>query len=472
MRKAIHSNYKLKKAVNSLFFKKKNVEPPSRKYLMHEIKNIILTNKQLNHRLMDFNFNKEYKQMHRTMTKFNNEQNDKKNLASKLSKENEFFTKSYSNIIASLTIKLDNKNINYQTISNFNQKYEPSMGILKQEKDKNFFYEDPLLLTKSKDLHNFYVNENHVNAKKDESLNYSKRLLLGLNSNSPLNRVLQIIDKKKHNFHEEEILGNKENLTERNNIKNININNINVEEQPLSERKQIYFRNKKNLYYNKYTDTHRMNEVAEIILLKKYNKSIKKMLNKNNPERTYTEKNLNRKYFSSILNNNSKNEANKDEIILKNIKSNDIENNKRVVFINSLSSSKNIRRKIHNNADDIKSKKKNLPKFDENKSDNGLKEFEMIFPMQNKLHRSLKKKLVKMKKLKGSIQIQTIYKDLAKTKETVYDYEKEKEPKFKYLYSIFSNKRFGPFQKEEKANIRIKKLDRDLFWTVNKFHNN
>ena len=38
--------------------------------------------------MMDFNFNKEYKQMHRTMTKFNNWQIDKKNLISKLSKEN------------------------------------------------------------------------------------------------------------------------------------------------------------------------------------------------------------------------------------------------------------------------------------------------------------------------------------------------------------------------------------------------
>ena len=76
-----------------------------------------------------------------------------------------------------------------------------------------------------------------------------------------------------------------------------------------------------------------------------------------------------------------------------------------------------------------------------------------------------------MKKLKCSIQIHSIYKDLTKTKETLNEYEKEKEQKFKYLYSIFSKKKFSPFQKEEKENYKIKRLGHELFWTVNEFHN-
>ena len=95
-----------------------------------------------------------------------------------------------------------------------------------------------------------------------------------------------------------------------------------------------------------------------------------------------------------------------------------------------------------------------------------------MYPIQGKMQKTLKKKLLKMKKLKGSIQIQSIYKDLAKTKETLNEYAKQKEPKFKYLYSIFSKKKFNPFQKEEKENYRIKRLDHELFWTVNEFHNN
>ena len=120
MKKTKDTNLKLKKAVNRLLFRKKKEDPPTRESLMHQFKNIILTNKQLNQRSMNFNFNKEYKRMHKTMNRFNSEQNSKKNLVSKLSKENQFFTKSYSNIIASLVIKLDKKNINYKTITNFN----------------------------------------------------------------------------------------------------------------------------------------------------------------------------------------------------------------------------------------------------------------------------------------------------------------------------------------------------------------
>jgi hypothetical protein len=51
-------------------------------------------------------------------------------------------------------------------------------------------------------------------------------------------------------------------------------------------------------------------------------------------------------------------------------------------------------------------------------------------------------------------------------------YQNKKEPKLKFLYSLFSNKKGIPFLKEEKENYKIKKLDRDLFWTVNEFHNN
>ena len=124
-----------------------------------------------------------------------------------------------------------------------------------------------------------------------------------------------------------------------------------------------------------------------------------------------------------------------------------------------------------NNLENIKPKKKKLIKINEEKNDNYIKEFENMYPIQGKMQKTLKKKL-KMKKLKGSIQIQSIYKDLAKTKESLNEYAKEKEPKFKYLYSIFSKKKFNPFQKEEKENYRIKRLDHELFWTVNEFHNN
>ena len=95
-----------------------------------------------------------------------------------------------------------------------------------------------------------------------------------------------------------------------------------------------------------------------------------------------------------------------------------------------------------------------------------------IIPKDDAFKRTMNKKLSKIKKLKGSIHIQNIYNDLVKTKENVRSYQNKKEPKLKFLYSLFNNKKAVPFQKEDKENYKIKKLDRDLFWTVNEFHNN
>lgn len=447
-----NSNIKLRNAVNRLLFRKKIDEDiPTRKYLMHQFKNIILRNKQLNHRFMDFNFTKEYKQLHKTMVKFNSEQNSKKNLVSKLSKENYFFTKSYPNIIASLVIKLDKKNVNYQTISNFNQKYKSASSTPKTD---NFFYEDPLLLTKVKDLDNFYENENNTNANDDESLNYSKKLLFELNCSSPLNRVLQIIEKKRLKMqHANE---RKENISERDNLYN---NIFNTENQPLSDR------NKKNdnIYYNKFTDINEMNTKEEIKKLKKYNSSIKRILNdKNHVGRTFTQKKLDTLGFKPIFT--------KDNGNGKVINTYAGDKNKKKVKFNTILSGKDLIKQFSHQLDNITPSKRQLLKIKDKEKEIMVKELDKILPKQNKMYKNIKKKLGKIKKLKGSIQIKNIYKDLMKTKEKVNGYEKEKEPKLKYLYSIYNNKKFVPFKKEESENIRIKKLDHELFWTVNQFH--
>ena len=476
MQKNVQQNSRLKRAVNRLLVHNPYIEPPTRRSLMHQIKNIIETNKELNHRFMDFNYTKEFKQMKRTMNKFNSEQNNKKNLVSKLSKENNFFAKSYPNIISSLAIKVDKKNINYQTISNFNQKYDPT----NHSKEDNFFYEDPLLLTKSKDLDNFYINLKNPSTKKDVSLNYSKKLLLGLNSNSPLNRVLKIIDK--HNlktggnnyFEEEEYLSDRP-IT----VNNQNIENVPAEQKPLSERKNNYFA-KNNKFYNKKTDPKKKKEINEIIMLKRYNKNIKKLLGTSNslPKKN-SQIHINFDKLSSILNQNPNNykrqlKFKKNTILKNNNLNNNIipERRKRNVRFNTIFSSQNIVNNYTKQFNEIKPLKINDDKEKRQNSDFIKKDLEKMFPIKNDLYKEIKKKLNKVKKLKGSIQIQNIYNDLVKTKETVNEYETKKEPKLKYLYSLYCDKNFYPFQKEERENYQIKKLDRDLFWTVNEFHNN
>ena len=248
----------------------------------------------------------------------------------------------------------------------------------------------------------------------------------------------------------------KENISERDNLYN---NIFNTENQPLSDR------NKKNnnIYYNKFTDIKEMIKKEEIKKLKKYNSSIKRILNeKNHLGRTFTQKKLDTLGFKPIFTN--------DYCNGKVINTYAGDKNKKKVKFNTILSGKDLIKQFSHQLDNITPSKRQLLKIRDQEKEIMVKELDKILPKQNKMYKNIKKKLGKIKKLKGSIQIKNIYKDLMKTKEKVNGYEKEKEPKLKYLYSIYNNKKFVPFKKEESENIRIKKLDHELFWTVNQFH--
>ena len=466
MKKAKVPNHKLKRAIKRLLIHNHNpyIDPPTKTEISNKIKYLIETNKELNHRFMDFNYLREYKQMRRTMNQFNSEQNVKKDLVSKLSKENSFFSKSYSNIIASLAIKLDNNNINYHTISNFNKKYEHNLSPSK-EKENNFFYEDPLLLTKSKDLDNFYINEKHPNAKKDTTLNYSKKLLLSLNSNSPLNRVLKKVEQYKRKACNTFYRNGKSKMFMKNDYFN---NNNTIQNEPLTYRNTYYLGNKKK-------DRNTKKEYNEIKNLIKENNSIKKIINLKTRDRRGSQINENISNLLSSFNYkyiNSKENKKESEIpqrkVLNDIYHKNINSRKTVRFKGRFSSI-NIIKNLYNKFDEDNSLNNILNQKNSVFLNNNLKS---IIPKDDAFKRTINKKLSKMKKLKGSIQIQNIYNDLVKTKENICTYQNKKEPKLKFLYSLFSNKKAVPFQKEEKENYKIKKLDRDLFWTVNEFHNN
>ena len=437
------STIKLKNAVNSILFRNSSLNPLSRQSLNHKLKKLILSNNQLNNRFMNFNFKKEYKNMYKSMLRFNSEQNYRKNLITKLSKENKFFTRSYPNVISSLAIKIGNKKINYHTISIFTQKMDPSSSTFKEN---NFFFEDPLLLKKGKDLNQFYIHEKIFDPDIDESLNYSKKLLLNLNYNFHLNKVMKTIENSKRKM-VNKTSGNIYSMSENNTleINTNNTNNIKTENQSLSDDIKTNYRNRFNI-----SNDINKNELEEIEKLKKYNKSIKKML-KTNYIRTQTFKNRNvlKLYDNNIIFN-----------LRKSIDNNNFKRNR----FNSIIATGNLLNKKQMKNLGNKSMKNNLFKLNY--------DLEKYFPANNKKQKSIKKKLIKLKKVKGSIQIKNIYKDLAKTKETINEYEKEKEPKFKILYNLFSKKKNFPFKKAEKENAKIKKLDRDLFKTVNEFHIN
>ena len=240
-----------------------------------------------------------------------------------------------------------------------------------------------------------------------------------------------------------------------------------MENKPLSDRDKNLFRNN-ILLSNKFIDPKKLKENNEIYMLKAYNKSIKKMINSKAPDKKHSQKNVNIEKLSSLLNKNHRKskEINFGKLDLQ---KNDLRKSSRNVKFKTIFSSKNVFTDMPKKLESVPSKKyysnnhQEMSDFIKAAFDN---------KQNNNMHKSFKKKLTKMKKLKGSIQIQSIYNDFLKTKDTVHQYELKKEPKLKYLYSLYSDNHFKPFQKQEQQNLRIRKLDHDLFWTVNEFNNN
>ena len=137
-----------KTIVNDLLTKRTKYRPKTRSELMRKIKTIILSNDSLNNRDMDFNYHNEYREMNNAMKKFNQNQKKQKSIIEELSKENNFFTKTYSNMISTIISKLENKNINYQTISNLNTKYMNKNST--KNKERNFFFSKSFIINKDK----------------------------------------------------------------------------------------------------------------------------------------------------------------------------------------------------------------------------------------------------------------------------------------------------------------------------------
>ena len=76
--------------------------------------------------------------------------------------------------------------------------------------------------------------------------------------------------------------------------------------------------------------------------------------------------------------------------------------------------------------------------------------------------------MIRNSKLKGSIQVKSIYDDFIKTKKIIDDYKKANSTQLKYLYYSSGKKELKPFDKNEKENTRINKLGYNLFWNINK----
>lgn len=258
----INKNNKFFTRVNKLILHDLNSSEPKKK-VMSIINKIINSEQSLNNKNFIFNCIKEYHKVHSQLNIFNKKNSIRKNLLAYLHNENKKFKKIFEpNQKISFNSKNKQKNLK-KVLSlslNHNNKY-------------NIFVESPLLLTSDKDINSYYLNydENIGNVLKDretnvhiideendESIKFSKKLL----------KMLNRLNYKKSN------------------IISFNVNSLSPVKD--NNNKDDYL----SVFFHKKNNKNLWKENMEI---KKYNNSIKRLLetmNRNRRHSTYSHKNL------------------------------------------------------------------------------------------------------------------------------------------------------------------------------------
>ena len=280
--------------------------------LSTKLKYLISKEKSLNNRkIKDFNYSKMFHFFKVDMRKFEDEQNKKKTFYNTLKEENlkynQDYKKNYSSKIPSNNLNSPDSNIKSKTFQKF---YNKNRINLEQNSKKlnNFFNKDPLLYSKN-DIELFYldkdIDEDYLYNNEDEALNYVSKLELNINEKSVLNKIKNILNRKK---------SKKE--------KKLNLND--VPENSEDDFKNSISENKFNTQYS--------NKGNTITNMKRYNQIVQKEIQKlnsvNNNNISNKNKSLNKIYnlkqdvkpkYYDTLNEFSKKRS-------KNIESNQIEN--------------------------------------------------------------------------------------------------------------------------------------------------
>ena len=306
------TNSKFSKNIKDLF-STEYVQFYDKNRLSTKLKSIISKEKFLNNRkIKDFNYSKMFHFFKVDMRKFEDEQNKKKTFYKTLKEENlkfnQDYKKNYSSKIPSNNMNNADTNIKSKTFQKFYNKHRMNLEQ-NSKKINNFFNRDPLLYSKN-DIDLFYLNkdidEDYLYNNEDEALNYVNKLEQNINEKSVLNKIKNILDRKK---------SKKE--------KKLNLNS--EEENSEDEFKNSVSENKfSNQFYNKGNT---------ITNMKRYNKYVQKEIQKlnsvnNNNMTSNKNKSLNKIYNlkqeSNINYNNKLNEFSRKRS--KKIESNQIEN--------------------------------------------------------------------------------------------------------------------------------------------------
>jgi hypothetical protein len=220
----------------------------SKKKVISKIKKIIKTENTLYNNNFDFNYGKEYHKVRDQLNAFNKNNTTKKNLILYLRNENKKFKKIFQ------TNTKEFKTLSFNSLNKQKNLKKTLSLLINNNNENNIFIESPLLMSNNKDINLYYshYDENNDNVYKDKNTHIP---IIDEENDESIKFSNKLLDTLNHS-----------NFRKRNNISYSD----NLSKSP---KKDDYFSN----YFYK-SRNNQKNLLKENMELKKYNKSIKKLL--------------------------------------------------------------------------------------------------------------------------------------------------------------------------------------------------
>ena len=311
------------------------------------------------------------------------------------------------------TLYEENIRFNKEYHSNYSSNINQAKPNIKSKTFQKF-YDKHQITDTSKQFNNLFNRDPLLVSNNDIKLYYMGKDIK--NGDEYKDEALEYVTKLESNINTKSVLNKLKNSMSRklklNKSKNFPFleDNISVDRNRIGIRNLKTEFNSKN-YYKQYT-----------LDLKKYNNNIKQMISKLNQ----TTRDKYKKHYSTGKNKYYPNKRNTNF----NSVFNDIDNeNYKTNYFSSYSS--NVNNKIFNSNSNRNKKKK------ENKSQN---------------------------------HIESLYNELFNIKKKISKYERKNENEIRYLYTIFANNPSKKFKQSFIENQKLRKLDKELVYSVNSFN--
>lgn len=387
-------------------------ESETKKTVISKIKKIIKTENSLYNKNFDFNYGKEYHKVRDQLNSFNKNNTKKKNLILYLRNENKKFKKLFQ------TNTKEFKTLSFNSLNKQKNLKKTLSLLINNSNENNIFIESPLLMSNNKDINLYYshYDENNDNVYKDK---ITQIPIIDEENDESIKFSNKLLDTLNHS-----------NFRKRNHISYSD----SPSQSPKDEhKKDNYFSN----YFYKSRGDHK-NVVKENLELKKYNNSIKKLL-----DDLYR----NRRHSTKFIYSNNHFEQ------IKGIRNSNFNVNFRFNL--------NLGNKENDKNRKIDKKYSMAPLFNspqKPKTSNSI--FEKLF-----------KDIIKNKhgKERNISHIESIYEDIQKMKKKFLSYDVDKRMNLhNFGYVNLKNKNNNLYENESNKNKIIRNLDFELFW---RFHN-